>query len=111
MSGPRGTAMDIAGLRSGIAAVAPRRARDVARPGRERGKDRIEPEYRFGVAADHHAIAALEAPHAAAGADVDVMDAAGLQRLGTSDVVLVERIAAVDNDVALFHQPAQLAHG
>ncbi len=33
--------------------------------------------YRLGLAADHHAVAALQAPDAAAGADIDVVDALG----------------------------------
>ena len=33
----------------------------------------------FVLAADHQAVAAFQAPHAAAGADVDVVDALGLR--------------------------------
>ena len=87
-----------------VAAVAPRRARDVAGTRSERGENRVEAEHRFAIAADHHAISALETPDAAAGADVDIMDAALLQRLAAAYVVLPERIAAIDDDVAGLHQ-------
>ncbi len=59
------------------------------------------------VAADHHAIAAVDAPDAAGGADVDVMDAVLPERLAAANVVLPERIAAVDDDVAALHQLRQ----
>ena len=56
-------------------------------------------------AADHHAIAALEAPDAARGADIDIVHAFLAQGLGTADVVLVEAVAAVDDDVAARISP------
>ena len=43
----------------------------------QRGEDGIEVLHDLGLAADHLAIAALEAPDAAAGADVDVVDRPG----------------------------------
>ena len=52
------------------------RAPDVADARGKRVEDRIEALHRLVLAADHHAVAALEAPDAAAGADVDVVDAA-----------------------------------
>ena len=74
--------------------------RDVAGARRQRLEDRIEPVDHGLVAADHHAIAALDAPDAAGGADIEIMDAARLQRLAAADVVLPEGVAAVDDDVA-----------
>src|SRR5690348_2992217 len=53
-------------------------------------------------AADHLAIAALEAPDATAGADVDVMNAAWGEFLGAANVVDVVGVAAVDENVAGF---------
>ena len=44
-------------------------------PGRDRGEDRVEVRDDVVLAADHQAEAALEAEHAAARADVDVVDA------------------------------------
>ena len=99
--------MDIALLDARIAAVAPGRARNIADARRQRREDRVEPIDDRLVAADHHAIAALDAPDAAAGADVDVVDARCLQRLAAADVVLLEGVAAVDDDVAGLHQLGQ----
>ena len=62
----------------------------------------------IGLAADHQAVAALQSPDAAAGADVDVMDALGLQFLGAANIVDVIRIAAIDDDVAFFHARREL---
>jgi hypothetical protein len=84
---------------------------DVADAGRQRLEDRIEPVDHRLVAADHHAIAALDAPDAAGGADVDIVDAALLQRLAAADVVLPEGVAAVDDDVAGLHQLRQRLDG
>ena len=50
-------------------------------------------------AADHEAVAAVGSPDAAAGAAVDVVDGFGLEVFGAADVVLVEGVAAVDEDV------------
>src|SRR5262249_6266456 len=91
---------DVALLGAAIAAVTARRARYVAEPGGERRKDRVEMLRRLAVAADHHAIAALEPPHPAARADVEIADAPRAQRLGAADIVLVEGMPAVDQDVA-----------
>ncbi len=68
--------------------------------GRQRREDRVEVLDHVGLAADHHAVAALQAPDAAAGADVDVVDALRRQLLGAPDVVDVVGVAAVDEDVA-----------
>src|ERR1044072_4278564 len=99
-----GTCVNIALLDPRIAALAPAGARNIADPGRQRGKDRIEPVDHGLVAADHHAITALDAPDAAAGADVDIVDALFVERLAAADVVLPERVAAVDDDVSLLKQ-------
>ncbi len=60
------------------------------------------------VAADHQTIAAVEAPHAAAGAGIDVVNALLLKRACAAHVVLVEAVAAVDDDVAGLQHAAQL---
>jgi hypothetical protein len=80
------------------------RPRRVATAGRQRLEDRIEVLHRRGGAADHQAVAALEAPDAAAGPDVHVLDALGRQLLGAADVIDVVRIAAVDQDVTVAEQ-------
>ena len=61
-----------------------------------------------GLAADHQAVAALQAPDAAAGADIGVVNAARLQLLGAANVVDVIRVAAIDDDVALLHARGKL---
>ena len=70
----------------------------------ERGEDRAEVRERVVGAADHHAVAALESPYAAAGADVDVPDAARLECGRARHVVAVEAVAAVDHHVARFER-------
>jgi hypothetical protein len=50
-------------------------------------------------AADHQAVAAILACHAAASADVDVVHAGISQAFGSPHVVAVKRIASVNNDV------------
>src|SRR5262249_38022012 len=77
----------------------PFRAPHLAAPGRQRAEDRVEPLDRLALAADHQAVAALEAPDAAAGAHVDVVDAAPGELAGAGDVVVVVRVAAVDQGV------------
>jgi hypothetical protein len=64
----------------------------------------------LGVAADHQAISAFQAPHAAACAGVDIKDAFFLQRLGAPDIVLIKGVAAVDDDVSGFEQLAERHH-
>src|SRR6185503_20492662 len=59
-------AVEIAVLNARIAPLAAGRGRDVARAGRERAEDRVEVLDRVLIAADHQAVAALEAPDAAA---------------------------------------------
>src|SRR5581483_6986638 len=86
VSGADRAGMDVALLDSGVAAFAMLRARYVAGAGRKRLEDRIEPVDDGLLAADHHAIAALDAPDAARGADVEIMDATRLQRLAAADV-------------------------
>ncbi len=66
----------------------------------DRGEDRAEPVDDLRLAADHQAEAALEAPDAAARADVDVVDAFLLELLRVANVVVVVGVAAVDDRVA-----------
>src|SRR5262249_14287783 len=89
-------AMQVALLGRSAALFPPRRARDVAAAWRERLEDRVEVLHHGGLAADHHAVAALQAPDATAGADVDIVDALGRQLLGSADVVDVVGVATVD---------------
>ena len=70
------------------------------RAGRERREERIETAHDVRFAADHQAVAALETPHAAARAAVDVVKTMGRQSLRPVHVVPIVRVAAVDDHVA-----------
>src|SRR5258708_34330315 len=87
-----GAGMDIALLDPDIAAFAPLGARDIADTRRQCREDRIEPADHFLVAADHHAIATLDAPDAARGAHVDIMKPACFRRLAVPNTVRPQRI-------------------
>ena len=65
---------------------------------------------RVTVAADHHAIAPLDAPHAAAGPDVEVAYALGFEPTGTAHIILVMGVATVDQDVVAIHAGAETHH-
>ena len=85
--------------------------RDVAYAGGDGLEDGVEVlDCGFG-AADHHAVAALESPDAAAGAYVDVVDTFGGEVFGAADVVDVVGVAAVDEDVAGFEMRGELGDG
>ena len=58
------------------------------------------------LAADHHAVPAFEPPHAAAGADIDIVNLLRREFFRAADVVDVVGIAAVDEDVARFEMRA-----
>ena len=73
----------------------------------QRVEDRHGPLDQLVVAADHQAVAVLQAPHATADAAVDVADAVGGEGLGVDGVVGEPAVAAVDDQVALGQQPAQ----
>src|SRR5262245_28668916 len=99
MAGAVRPAMQVTLLGGSVGFFAPRRARDVAAARREGSEDRIEMPHHIGLAADHHAIAALKTPDSTARADVDIVDAPKRQLLGSANIVNVVRIAAVDHDV------------
>src|SRR2546423_7373438 len=88
-----------------------RGAWNVADSRRERLEDWIEALHRFIGTADHHAIAAIDAPDAAAGAHIHVVDALRLERLRAANVILPHGIAAVDDAVARFKLFGQRHHG
>ncbi len=92
--------VQVALLGARIAALAAGGGGDVALAGRQRREDRIEPVDDRLLAADHQAVAALEPPHAAGRADVEIVEALRLQLAGAADVVLPEGVAAVDDGVA-----------
>src|SRR5215831_7086346 len=112
VAGPAWPSMDIATLDARIAAtVTTWRSRNIARPGRERDKNRIKTVDDVLLAANHHAVSAFEAPDPAARSDVNVMQAAPLERLSTADIVFPEGVAAIDDDIARCEQHAKLVDG
>ena len=62
-------------------------------------------------AADHHAIAALKPPDAAAGADVDIVEAFRHEFMGAADIVDIVGIAAVDDRVASLERRQEIGDG
>src|SRR5262249_56218142 len=100
MTGAVRPAMQPALLGRAAGLLASRRARDVAAARRKGGEDRVEMFHDVGLAADHHAIAAFESPDAAAGADIDIMDALGRELLGAADVFDIVRITALHPDLS-----------
>jgi len=103
--------VQIAGFGSAAAGLESRSARDVADSRRESLKDGIETRDGFVGTAEHHAVSAVDAPDAAAGADVDVVNALVFQRAGAADIILVIRVAAVDDGVAGLHETGELGYG
>ena len=75
---------------------------------RERRENRIEMLHDLRLAADHLTEAALEAPYAAAGARIDVVNSLRRQRFGAPDVVDVVRIAAVNDDVVALESAREI---
>ncbi len=102
--------MDVAILGGARQLLAAGRAGNIAAAGRQRLEDRIELLHHFFRAADHHAVAALQTPDAAAGADVDVVNAFFLELCGAANVIFEIRVAAVDEDVARLHALGQGLH-
>src|SRR3954469_9237736 len=104
MPGPVPPGVEIALRRPRIAAFTAARCGDLPCRRRQRLEDGVEPLHHGLFAADHQAIAALQPPDAATGADVEVMDALLVQRCGPADVVLPKGITAIDEGVARGHQ-------
>ena len=101
-------AMEVALLGRGGLAAAARGARRRIQAGRQGREERVE--VRDGVvrAADHQAVAALQAPGAAARAAVDVADAGRRQDRRAADVVAEPGVAAVNDDVAGREQRGEM---
>src|SRR6266536_2364321 len=105
------SAVEITLLRGAPGLLAPRRAVDIAGPGSEAGEDRVEVLHDVGFAADHHAVAALEPPHAATRPHVHVVNTLRPQLLRAADIVDVVRIAAVDQDVTPLQRGEEIGDG
>ncbi len=88
--------------------LASRRAVHVAASRRQTLEDRIQALHRVSRPTDHLAVTALQTPHAAAGADVAVVNPLPRQFLGVADIVDVVRVPSVDDGVALLEQRGDL---
>src|SRR5580658_10992228 len=102
--------MHVAPLWPLIAPVASGGAFDVAQARRECRENRIEMRDLLLVATDHQTIAAFEAPDAAAGADIEVMNAFLFQLARAAHIVLVKGVAAVDQHIPGLQRTAELRH-
>ena len=100
VAGAVGAAVKIAQLCGTVELLASWRSWDVARAGRQPPEDRIETIDDLILAADHHAVASFQTPHASARADVDVVNSLRRQFLCPPDIVDIVRIAAIDDRVA-----------
>jgi hypothetical protein len=80
-------------------------------PRRQRGEDGVQPLYDGRLATDHLAITALEAPDATRRTDVDVVDPALGERLRPANVVVIVRVATVDDGIVGFEQGREFVKG
>src|SRR5437899_12670066 len=87
-------------LFGGAAELLPaRRAWNVALARSQCFENGVKMFHRFPGAANHHAVAALQAPDAAAGPNVDIVNATVFQLLRSPNIIFVIRVAAVNDDV------------
>lgn len=100
--------MDVATLGAIISGGTVLGAWDIAQAWREGGEDRVQVLDGLGVAANHHAVATLQAPDATGRPDVHVVQAFFRQGLAATHVVFIEGVAAVDDHIAGFHQFAEV---
>ena len=73
-------------------------------------ENRIQPFDRFLGPANHHAVAALQSPHSAAGSYIDVMDAFPLEIFRPPHIVFEIGIAAIDDRVSGLHVGGEFLH-
>src|SRR5580692_5244602 len=102
MAGTVGSAVQITLLGGAVDLVATGSTRYVSDTWRQRRENRIEMLHDIVLATNHHAIASLQTPHAAARAHIHIVNALRGKFLGAADVVHIIRIAAVDQDVSRF---------
>ena len=104
VAGAIGSAVQIAEVRGAAFGCAAGSNRNIARARCEGFENRLEMLERRGLRAHHQTVAPLDSPHAAAGARIDVLNAFLAQRDGAAHIILVIRVAAIDQDVARFEQ-------
>src|SRR3954470_7111781 len=92
--------MEVAVFGRAAEIFAARRSRDITSSWSQSFEDWIKSLYRFFRATNHHAVAAVDSPNSAAGADVDVMDALALKLFCAADVIFEVRITAVNDCIS-----------
>ncbi len=84
--------------------ISARRRRRAITARRKRRQHRLDPcEVRL-LATCHQAVAALEPEHPTARAHIHIVNARRLQLAGTPNVIVIMRVATVDDDVARLQQ-------
>src|SRR5262245_19993895 len=111
VTGAARPAVQVTELSGAADLLAPGCGRNVARTWCQRLEDGIEMPHGLLRPANHHAVAALQAPDAAAGADINVVDPLRHQLVGAADVIYVVRVAAVDEDVAALEVRHEVGDG
>ena len=76
--------------------------------GRKGGEDRVELLDHRRFAADHQAVAAIQPPDAAAGADVDIVQAVRLQLGRAPQIIVIVGIATIDHNIARRQQRREI---
>ena len=82
---------------------------NLARTRRQGFEDRIEMANGFFRPADHHAVAAFEAPHAAACSDIDIINFLLAQHASAAHIVFEVRVASIDDDVASLQSSGEVS--
>ncbi|MNG82637.1 hypothetical protein D3C79_413460 [compost metagenome] len=103
--------VDVAVFGTLVLAAAAMGTRDVTHARGQRLEQRLQALEHVLFATDHHAVATVQAPHTARGADIQVMQPALGQLGGAAHVVLVEGVAAIDDRIARLQQFGQLGDG
>ena len=111
MAGADGTGVQITAFDARIASLAVGRLGDRARAMRQGREYRVQAVDDILFAADHHAIAALQPPDTAGGADIDIMDGFGPQFRRAPQIVPVEAVAAVDQRIPCVEMACQFQDG
>src|SRR5207302_7610557 len=100
MAGAGGSAIEITLLGRATKLLPAGRVRNIANAGSQRLENEIKMRDRLFGPANHHAVTAFQAPDTAAGADINVVNAALAQFLRAAHVIFVIGVAAVNDDVA-----------
>src|ERR1700756_5194350 len=103
VAGPVRPTVQIAKLRGAIEFFPARRSIDLALSRRERGKNRIQMFHHGVFAANHHAVTTFQTPNPTAGTNINVMDLATGELLGSPDVFEADRFAPAETDATCPH--------